>query len=368
MYAREPSIPDTIVPQPPTDTVSSLLYSPNSDILAACSWDGSVYIYAPRNPSSHESMSLKTSIPNMNASPILCSCFSNDGALLFTGSADGKIRVIDMTTGNPTEFIGHDSAVSCMAFTSTQLLVTGGWDKKLKFWNPQSMQAPVKEHLLEEKVHAMDAKGSVVVACLTRNLMAIFDAYTLEKKPPAATNTYGSSSFIGSKYGRSSTMGMGYGASSMNKFATKLTWQIRSIACNSTGSFALLGAIDARADIIAIQNTDSHSQSDFYVFKCHKQDKELYPVNKVLIHPVYQTTMATFGGDGMYNLWRRPDRYRLKFGGPGNGQSITTAAFDTTGRYLAYATGYDWSKGYLPQISIPVEIRIVPISEKYHQK
>jgi len=30
---------------------------------------------------------------------------------------------------------------------------------------------------------------------------------------------------------------------------------------------------------------------------------------------------------------------------------------------MAYAVGYDWSKGYMPEIDVPVEIRIVPIQE-----
>ncbi|KAI5188401.1 mRNA export factor [Nematocida sp. AWRm77] len=372
MFAmRENTLPEIIVPQPPTDTISSLLYSPvNNRLLTACSWDGSVYIYSTDESGSQDRMQLKTSIPNPNSSPILCSCFSADGTMLFTGSADGAVRVIDMNTGNQMEFGGHSLGVSCMAYTASGYLVTGSWDKKVKFWNPKAYgnSAPVKEHTMEEKVYALDTKGSVIVVCLGKNIIVSFNAYDLSKIHLPSSESTGYSSFGQSKYGdRSTGIGTSYGSSSINsKYVTKLTWQIRTVACMYDSMRAVIGAIDGRVDIIAVQETKDQNLQNFFAFKCHRENTDAYPVNKLLVHPVYHDNVLTCGGNGTYTLWNIQTRSRIKTGGPGLNNSITSAAFDMGGKHCAYSIGYDWSKGYVSQINVPVEIRIAPIPEQSH--
>jgi len=369
MYSRsDHALPDVTVPNPPSDTVSSLNYSPTSDILVACSWDGSVYIYAPSTPGSLENMVLKTSFPNTNSSPVLCSCFSNDGVVLFTGSADGVVRAIDMSSGSFSEIGAHETAVSAMAYTVSNYLVTGGWDKKVKFWDTKQQPMLIKEETLNERVYAIDSKGESVVACLAKNEIVTFNAYNFARVLTPTADSYGSGSFMENKYGMSSSVGMRYGGSSQDsKYVTKLAWQIRSVSCSNDGVIVLLGSLDSKIDMIAVKQVKSADVSNFYTFRSHKTEAALYPINKVLFHPVYQNSFLTCGGDGMYNLWNRESRKRKKTGGPGAGNPITAAAFDKTGRYLAYAVGYDWSKGYIPQINIPVEIKIALISESDHQ-
>lgn len=362
MYStRELSPPDIVLPQGPTDSVSSLLYNPAGSLLTACSWDGSLYVYASNGGTGPENLVLKTSFPNSNGSPILCSVFSNDGSLLFTGSADGKLRVFNVNTFSTTEIPAHFSAISCMTFTQNNLLVTGGWDKMVKFWDIGRQQTPISEKQMEERVYALDSKNNVIVACLASNIISVFDIYTFElKKPPQ--NEYSRSRYMDSKFGRGN-MPMPYDRSE-DRFSTKLSWQIRAVACTNTGSAAIMGSIDSRVDIISLQHMSGVSQSEFYAFRCHKTDKELFPINKILVHPTFDSIFATCGGDGIYNFWKRSSKYRSKHGGPGEGKSITTAAFDATGRYFAYATGYDWSRGYEPRVSIPVEIRIAVTTDK----
>ncbi|KAI5191221.1 mRNA export factor [Nematocida minor] len=362
---KETTLNDFIVQQAPSDSISSIKYSPCEDILTACSWDGSVYIYAPSNPNSHETMSLKTSIPNPNGSPILCSCFSGDGRYLFTGSADGVIRAVDMTSGNMSELGSHSMAVSCMAFTNAMTLMSGSWDKTVKVWSISNLQAPPKELIMEDKVFAMDSKMNTVAILLSNNLVS-YDVYTLEK-----IQTGGASGFGKMRTG----VGMSYGGSTVqqSKYQVKSTWQLRSVACSNDGQDAIIGTTGSKSEIVGLRPSNAITTL-YYSFRCkHTQgDRNVYPVNSVQFHPAFPHTMLTAGSDGVVILWNRQAKCRLAIAGPGvsgsDNAGITATAYNHTGRYLAIAVGYDWSQGYKAQISTPVEIRIVMIPEDTHNK
>ncbi|KAH9386037.1 mRNA export factor [Nematocida major] len=361
--AKETPLNDFMVQQPPTDTISSIKYSPVEDLLTACSWDGSVYIYAPSNPSSHESMCLKTSIPNPNNSPILCSCFSGDGRFLFTGSADGVIRAIDMTNGSSSDLGAHTLAVSSMAFTNAGTLVTGSWDKTVKVWSINNMQAPPKELIMEDKVYDIDSKMNTITI-LMGNTIASYEVYSLEKIQQSTG--YQSKMRTG--------VGIGYGSmQSQTKYQIKSNWQLRKVACSNDGQDAIVGTTGSKTEIVAIRPNSSISTM-YFGFKCkYTSDRTVSPVNVVLYHPAFPNTIATAGTEGVVMLWNRQAKCRLGFGGPGvatNGadRAITAAAFNSTGRYLAIAVGYDWSQGYKSHINTPVEIRILLIPEEIHTK
>lgn len=359
MYQQErASPPDFVVSQNPSDSVSSLLYNPVHDVLAAGSWDGSTYIYAPSAASSLGTAVLKTSIPNPNSAPVLSMAYSQDGLFLVTGSTDGCIRVIDMNTGSTTELQAHDSPVSAMAFTSgqmgNQLLVTGGWDKKLKFWDMKS-GAPVNETQMEERVYSVDSKGSIIGIIMAGNKVSVLDSYTLTPLQGISYSRPASGRFARSSgYSAPSYSNTGYG------IKTRLNWQARTIACFNDGSGVAIGGIEGKVDMIAVKPGDKES---WFIFKCHRKEKEVFPINKIATHPIY-STLATCGGDGTYSIWDKQTKTRTKTGGPGGRQAITTGCFDRTGKFFAYATGYDWSRGYVSNIEIPVEIRISALSEK----
>ncbi|KAI5165248.1 mRNA export factor [Nematocida sp. ERTm5] len=365
---KEVMLSDFLVQQPPTDSISSIKYSPMSDILTACSWDGSVYIYMPTNPSVHESMALKTSIPNPNGSPILCSCFSNDGMYLFTGSADGVVRAVDMGTGNLSELGRHSLAVSSMVFTSARTLVTGSWDKTVKVWNINNPQAPPKEILMEEKVCGMDSKMSTITILLSNNIVS-YDVYTLEKIQVPTNSAYQNKLRPGSS--------MGYGTiQTASKYQLKSLWQLRSVSCSNDGQDAIVGTTGSKAEIVAVRPGNGLSTL-YYSFRCkqNSSDRNAYPINSVHYHPAFPMTLLTAGTDGVVMLWNRQAKCRVAIGGPGAtatssgiDKCITATAFNSTGRYLAVAVGYDWSQGFKSQIPTPVEIRILMIPEEIHAK
>jgi mRNA export factor len=78
-----------------------------------------------------------------NQSPVLSTCFSSDGSTVFSGGVDNAVRMWQLgqtPTNNVPQQIGvHDSPVKAVGFLkSTNLIVSGGWDRKLKFWDARS--------------------------------------------------------------------------------------------------------------------------------------------------------------------------------------------------------------------------------------
>jgi len=70
----------------------------------------------------------------------------------------------------------------------------------------------------------------------------------------------------------------------------------------------------------------------------------VFAVNGITFNTQYNT-FATYGSDGTIVTWNKDTKrkYKIskKFPAP-----ITASSFTDDGKLLAYAIGYDWSKGY----------------------
>jgi mRNA export factor len=76
-------------------------------------------------------------------SPVLSSCFSADGSTVFSGGVDNAVRMWQLgqtpTNSVPQQIGVHDAPVKGVGFLrSSNLVVSGGWDRKLKFWDARS--------------------------------------------------------------------------------------------------------------------------------------------------------------------------------------------------------------------------------------
>lgn len=368
---EEDKLAEIKVAQVPSDTISAMKFSPVSDILAVCSWDGSIYIYMLNTPgASYENMALKTSIPNSNASPFLCCCFSTSGDILYAGTADGKLCMINMATGNMTEAVVHEMGISSIAYTKNNLIVTGSWDMKIKIWSPANMQVPLNEKTFSGKIVDIDSKNDLIFVSLSTNYVSAYSIYDFSSVIISKqTSSYGGS-YMDNKY-KSSSMGMGYqSASSDQKYNLKASAQIRRIATLNAETIVAIANILGKVEISHIykENSISTRVEPSFSFRAHRVGKYLYPINAMLFHPIFQKTLVTAGADGNIFLWNLNTKARIKAAGPSKEWSITSLCFDKTGRFLAYSVGYDWSKGYKETVSIPIEIRIALVPETIHSK
>ena len=129
------------------------------------------------------------------------------------------------------------------------------------------------------------------------------------------------------------------------KFATT------SIAVFGDGKGYAVGSIEGRC---GIKNYDPQKpdlgKADDFCFKCHREENknlgkaDVYSVNGITFNQQYNT-FATYGSEGAIIVWNKDTKSKYK-SSKRFPASFTSASFTEDGKLLAYAIGYDWSKGY----------------------
>jgi mRNA export factor len=300
---------DAEVAQPPADSISCLAWSTKANYLVAGSWDTSVRLWEIQS----NGMSLPKTMMNHEA-PVLCCAWSGDGTRVFSGGCDNKARVWPL--GQQATVVGqHSAPIKAVSYLDeTQMLVTGSWDRTLKYWDGRQ-PAAVGEVALPERLYCMDALYPLLVAATAERHIIIYDL----RKPQVE----------------------------YKRFVSPLKYQSRCIAGFPDRTGFAVGSIEGRVGVHHIEDKDSNKN---FAFKCHRDGNDVYAVNSVAFHPVYHT-FATAGSDGAYNFWDKENKQRLK---PflRSALPITAGAFNFDGSIYAYAVSYDWSKGaehYNPQ-------------------
>jgi mRNA export factor len=149
---------DFPVQNSPDDTVSSLTFSPVSNLLVGGGWSKDVCVW--------DIQANGSSIPKAKIShnqPVLCTDWSHDGMRVFSGGCDNLVKCWDLGSNQQMQVATHGSAVkSVFWIKNLNLLVTGSWDKTIKYWDLRQQQ-PTATIQLSERVYCMDVKHPVLV-------------------------------------------------------------------------------------------------------------------------------------------------------------------------------------------------------------
>ncbi|XP_065667536.1 mRNA export factor RAE1 [Hydra vulgaris] len=308
---------DVEVQQPPSDTISCLKFSPNANFLAATSWDNKIRCW--------EIQATGTSVPKAEQShlkPILSCCWHADGTKLFSAGADNQAKIWDLASNQAVVCAQHDAPIKTVHWIQApnyQCLMTGSWDKTLKFWDTRQ-STPIKSFNTMEKVYCADViYPMAVVSTAQRGILV----YQLMNEP-----------------------------AEFKKIESPLKYQHRSIAickdANGVPTGFALGSVEGR---IAMQYIQPADPKDNFTFKCHRSEvtsanqvQDIYAVNDIAFHPQHGT-LATAGSDGKYSFWDKDARTKLKTS-DGCPQPITACCFNFDGSIFSYAIGYDWTKGH----------------------
>ncbi|KAI1340392.1 Poly(A)+ RNA export protein [Xylariaceae sp. FL0016] len=304
---------DVAVSNPPEDTVSDLAFSSAQDILAVSSWDKKVRIYQVAANGQTEGKHMYE-----HDGPVLSVDFSKDGQKLVSAGADKQAKVCDLQTMQTAQVAAHDNTVKCARFfdspgSNQPMLVTGSWDKTVKYWDLRSSN-PVGTVSCQERVYSMDVRNQLLVigtADRYINVINLADPMKFYKT-----------------------------------LQSPLKWQTRVVSCFTDATGFAIGSIEGRCAIQYVEDKDSGSN---FSFKCHRDPPsgnttQVYSVNDISFHPQHGT-FSTAGSDGTFHFWDKDAKHRLK-GYPNVGGSITATTFNSSGTIFAYAVGYDWSKGF----------------------
>lgn len=303
---------DCNVPQAGDDGISSLIWSPTSNILASTNWDSGIRVWEVQESNTQIQAQPKAKANHENNAPVLASCFTPDGSKVITAGCDKAVRMWQLGQAPPNNVpqqIGaHDEPISCVGYLSTSnIVVSGGWDRKLKFWDMRQPN-PVLTFDTPDRVYDLDTRGSLMVVATAGRHIISYDVSGTPREH--------------------------------SRKESPLKYQSRCISCFTDTTGFAVGSIEGRVGIHYLQKV---AGKDSFAFKCHRQESQVYSVNAICFHNQFGT-FATVGSDGVVNFWDKDNKQRLKGFNPIQ-RPIPCANFNAQGNLFAYASSYDWSKG-----------------------
>ena len=100
---------DFEVTQPGDDTISSLQFSPKSNLLVASSWDNNIRCWEIQQTGQAVAKAMQS-----HTKPILDSCWHDDGTKVFTAGSDNMAKMWDLASNQATQ------VQTCHTFMTTQ--------------------------------------------------------------------------------------------------------------------------------------------------------------------------------------------------------------------------------------------------------
>mgnify|MGYP002626794192 FL=1 len=326
------------------DTVQCLKFIPNqnSNYLATGGWDNKLRVFNINYniinqglPQEDAQITSQLELGNQQNSPIFSLSWEGNTGRIFTGCADGSINYVDLQKNSSTTLGRHKNPCKEVIYHQNyNILLSGGYDGSVKIFDLRSGNE-VCTYQFDNKVYTMSCVKDLLVVGLSELKMAYFNLAKLQNKmfkPEIIFNSH-------------------------------LKYQTRKVSVFPDGRGFAEGSIEGRVAIKNIRDLnnppqinndngttmgkDDQGKEDF-AFRCHRNTKTdpvlVYSVNDIAFNPVYGT-FCTVGSDGVYSIWDKVKRSRLYERDNTDNIPITCCDYNSAGNLLAYASGYDWSRG-----------------------
>jgi len=315
------------------DSVSDVKFQPSQnnmqpDMLACASWDNSVRLFSVQRNQQSNQVQVQPGPQHQQKAPVLCCAWGHPNTplqdMIFTGSCDNTYTMWNYKQNKSTPIRAHQQPVSCIGTVKvnngqTNLVVTAGWDKFLKYWDIRQPQ-PAYQIQLPERAYCMDTKGQMlVVGCAGQ----AFNVYNLAN-PQQVFKTVN----------------------------TKLKSQPRCISIMNDSAGFCAGSIEGRVAVEYLNPQPGNKAAECFAFKCHRESvnmngrkmSKVYPVNAISFNA--HNGVATAGADGIIHIWNTKERTKIKSLPKCPAPScITSIAYNTASSILVYANSYDWHQG-----------------------
>ena len=141
--------------------------------------------------------------------------------------ADKMAKCMDLETKQSSQVAQHDQPISCARFAEVggqSVLVTGSWDKTVKYWDLRQSQ-PLATLQCQDRVYTMDVKNNLLVVGTADRYINIIEL----SKPDTMFKT----------------------------LQSPLKWQTRVVSCFADATGFAVGSIEGRCAIQYVQDKDA---------------------------------------------------------------------------------------------------------------
>jgi mRNA export factor len=296
------------------------------EIVCASSWDNRVYTFQLQtNQTGQVSQARQVSICQF-PQPTLDVCFgvpqSPHDANVFAACADNSVYMVQNFSQAQKigQFQAPVSAVRTIMINNQPMVIAASWDRTVKLFDARQPN-PAASVTLSERIYCMDAKNTngangFAVCCTADKKCHVFQFPNFQRP--------------------------------VTDHPTALKMPPRCVALINDGSGICVGSIEGRIAVHYFNDPDAVQKRTF-AFKCHrsKTGRSVFPVNDIKFSRY--NTFVTAGSDGIYNIWDKDSKQRLK-GRPApqntqNPMPIVSTDFNSAGTILAFAESYDWYRG-----------------------
>lgn len=265
-----------------------------------------------------------------HTAPVLAVSMARQGVVYYGGCCKGAWQW-DLGSEQKTQVAAHDLPISCLAYVEDNvpcpMLITGGWDGKVNFWDLRSNQ-PAQTEDFGAPIMALDASTPPMATFLQGRHISVFNLATMTRCGEYDPNPY-----------------MKYGFRSV----ANLSNQVGFVVAGCDGRFAWHPLGQGAGTL------------EGYCQKCHHVERtktqfDLFQVNTI---SCAGGTCATGGSDGFIRLWSIVGKVRIMEFPPRQGGTVipvSAGAFNAEGTMYAYALSYDYSLGRPVNASTPRSI------------
>ncbi|KAH3763442.1 mRNA export protein, partial [Pelomyxa schiedti] len=147
---------DAEFPNPPTDGVSALSWSPTANVVIATSWDKTARCYEITPPAPGATPYRATAAARLQTTsdaPLLTAAWCNDGIRAIIAGCNNKAMLWNLQSQQVTPIAQHEAPIKyAFWMTQHQICGTASWDRSVRFWDTRAQQ-PTFQMTLPERCY-----------------------------------------------------------------------------------------------------------------------------------------------------------------------------------------------------------------------